>query len=52
MNQPAALIPPERIGQGIRLIHGEKVMHLPELKRREIGFHVKYEDDKPKAKKP
>ena len=23
----------------------------PEPKRREIGFHVKYDDDKPKAKK-
>ena len=22
------------------------------VKRREIGFHVKYDDDKPKAKKP
>jgi hypothetical protein len=26
-------------------------MSPPEKPRREIGFHVKYDDDKPKAKK-
>ena len=29
-----------------------QLMTPPEPKRREIGFHVKYDDDKPKAKKP
>ena len=28
-----------------------QLMSPPEPKRREIGFHVKYDDDKPKAKK-
>jgi hypothetical protein len=28
-----------------------QLMTPPETKRREIGFHVKYDDDKPKAKK-
>jgi len=28
-----------------------QLMSPPETKRREIGFHVKHEDDKPKAKK-
>jgi hypothetical protein len=28
-----------------------KLMSPPETKRREIGFHVKHEDDKPKARK-
>jgi hypothetical protein len=28
-----------------------QLMSPPETKRREIGFHVKYDDDKPKAKK-
>jgi Zn-dependent protease with chaperone function len=28
-----------------------QLMTPPEPKRREIGFHVKYDDDKPKAKK-
>ena len=28
-----------------------QLMSPPEPKRREIGFHVKYEDDKPKARK-
>ena len=28
-----------------------RLMSPPEPKRREIGFHVKYDDDKPKAKK-
>ena len=27
-----------------------QLMSPPEPKRREIGFHVKYDDDKPKAK--
>jgi len=29
-----------------------QLMTPPEPKRREIGFHVKYDDDRPKAKKP
>jgi Zn-dependent protease with chaperone function len=29
-----------------------QLMTPPEPKRRKIGFHVKYDDDKPKAKKP
>jgi len=28
-----------------------QLMSPPEPKRREIGFHAKYDDDKPKAKK-
>jgi len=28
-----------------------QLMSPPEPKRREIGFHVKYNDDKPKARK-
>ena len=28
-----------------------QLMSPPEPKRREIGFHVKYDDDKPKSKK-